>query len=116
MPIVWPPTLPALPLIGWSETFAETRVRTETDSGPAKVRQRYTSGVRKLSLPFALTEAQMADLDDFFTTDTAGGSLRFEYEHTRTGTTYEMRFLAPPQFSETDPGLYRGTIELEVLP
>lgn len=116
MPIVWPVALPDLPLMGWGETFAETRVRTQTDTGPAKVRQRSTAGVRNLSLPFALTESQMGTLDTFFHTDTAGGSLRFEWEHPRTGVTYEMRFLDPPQFAETDRGLYRGTISIEVLP
>ena len=116
MPIVWPVALPDLPLMSWSESFAETRIRTETDTGPAKVRRRSTAGVRNLSLPFALTEAEMATLDTFFHTTTAGGSLRFEWQHPRTGVTYEMRFLDAPQFTETDRGLYRGVIQFEALP
>ena len=116
MPIVWPPTLPELPLMGWGEQFEDRRVRTPTETGPAKVRQRFTAGVRNLSLPMALTEAEMAILDDFFHTDTAGGSLRFEWQHPRTGDTYEMRFLEAPQFAETDRGLYRGVLAVEALP
>lgn len=116
MAIVWPPALPDMLLIGWSESFEERRVRTQTETGPAKVRQRYTAGVRNLSLPMALTPAQLAILDTFFHTDTAGGSLRFEWQHPRTGATYEMRFLSAPQFAESDRGLYRGVIEVEALP
>jgi len=116
VPLVWPPSLPQEPLIGWVEQWAETRVRTETDSGPAKVRRRFTAGVRQLQLPLALTEAQMATLDTFFDSTTAGGALRFEWQHPRTGATHEFRFLDPPQIQESNPGLYRLTLNLELLP
>ena len=114
--IVWPPTLPA-PGFNWSETPVPNTVRTPTDTGPAKVRRRFTAQVTNLDLPYDLTKAE-ADLlvDTFYEVTTAGGSLRFDYPHPRTGATVECRFREPPAFVETNPGLYRGTVRLEVLP
>lgn len=115
MPIVWPSSLDAALLYGWTEGFPNRVIRTQTDSGPVKVRQRYTAGVRPLAIPVALTDAQAATLDSFFDSDTSGGSLRFEWQHPRTGATHEMRFIEPPQLTG-DRGLHRGTLKVEILP
>ncbi len=113
MPIVWPGSLPQLPELGWAERKLKNTVRSETDTGPAKVRRRFTNAVRRLTLPFILTEAQAATLDNFHTATLFDGVLRFDYVQPRTGLTHSCRFVDAPQFSEPANCLYRTTIELE---
>ena len=116
MAIIWPAGLPQLPLIGWSEDLGKTTARFQTDAGPAQVRQRFTAGVRQLTMPLALTETQMDTLDTFYTTTTSGGALAFDWQHPRTGATESFRFLAPPNATEVTHGLYRLSLSLELLP
>lgn len=116
MPIVWPASLPQTPLIGWSEDLGNGTIRTPTDHGPAQVRRRYTATVRNFSMPLALTESQMNTLDTFWETTTAQGSLRFEWQHPRTGATHEFRFLEQPKPTEAAHGLYRLSLPMELMP
>ncbi len=116
MAIIWPAGLPQLPLYGWSESLGKTFARFETDAGPAQQRHRYTAAVRKFSMPLALTEAQMDTLDTFYTTTTSGGSLAFDWQHPRTGATESFRFTEELSSVETNPGLYRVNLALEMLP
>lgn len=112
---VWPGSLPQLPEYGWAERKLENRIRSETDSGPAKVRRRFTRATRQLSLSMLLTQAQVATLDTFHTSTLKDGSLRFDLVHPRTGLTNECRFTSPYEVTEIAEGLYRATIELEYL-
>ena len=113
----WPITLPAAPLIDrFRETAPNTLIRTEMDQGPAKVRQRTTAGVRLLSVSYLLSADQTADLDDFYTNDTAGGALAFDYIHPRTGDTLTCRFKSPPEYAPGNGLYYLTTLTLEVLP
>lgn len=117
MAISWPGGLPTEPLLAWSEKFQALALRSPTDTGPAKLRRRTTSGPRKIQVPFALTEAQAAVLDTFYHTTTANGVLRFEWTHPRTGVpNLEFRFLDAPELIEEHRGLYRTTLSLELLP
>lgn len=112
---VWPGSLPQVPEFGWVERKLENRVRSETDSGPAKVRRRFTRANRQVSLSMFLTTAQVATLDTFHTTTLADGSLKFDLVHPRTGLTHEFRFVSPIEWTELANGLYRTSIELEYL-
>ncbi len=112
----WPGILPAVPLLGHRETAPDMVVRTEMDAGPAKLRRRFTAGVRKFQVPLVLSDAQVQALDNFFVTDTAGGSLRFDYMHPRTGAVIKCRFVAPPEYDLVAPSKWRATLSLEVLP
>lgn len=117
MAIVWPASLPQTPLMSYSKQLAETRIRTETETGPAKVRRRYTAGVLRYNgIAFLLTTAQKATLETFFDTTTAGGSLPWEWQLPDTGATREFRFLEPPTFTQLNHQAYRCTMALEVLP
>lgn len=113
MPIVWPASLPNLPQLGWGEKKLENRIRSETDTGPAKVRRRFTRAVRRVSLPLVLTTAQAATLDDFHTNTLSDGVLRFDYVHPRTGLTHSFRFFNGFNLSEPANGMYRTSLELE---
>lgn len=112
----WPGVLPRVPLLGTVETAPDLVVRTQMDAGPAKLRRRFTAGVRTFDAEFLLSEAQVAALDDFYVTATAGGSVRFDHVHPRTDATVEMRFTAPPAYEQITPSRWRARLKLEVMP
>ena len=115
---VWPASLPQDVLVeGYEETFPELALRTEMDAGPAKVRRRFTAGVRTLNVMSAMTRTQVATLDTFFATTTQGGALQFDWVHPRTGSAAALRFTRPPM-TAPEPGgqRWRVELELEVLP
>lgn len=112
----WPGSLPAAPLLGHRETAPEMVVRTEMDAGPAKLRRRFTAGVRTLEIPLVLSDAQVQALDDFYVTTLAGGTLRFDHKHPRTAAVVKYRFIARPQYDLITPSKWRTTLRLEILP
>lgn len=113
----WPDTLPDAPLAdGLQETFAETTLRSQTDTGPAKTRPRVTAGIGKLTLAYYLTAAQYAVLKDFYKTGLLGGALRFDMTHPIDSTTIVCRFLKPPAPVALSSTRFKVTLELEVLP
>lgn len=115
MPIVWPASLPQQPQLGWSEEKVSNTIRSESDTGAAKLRRRFTAATWVLSLPFFLTEAQVATLEAFHGSTLADGVLRFDFAHPRTGVTESMRFRGPLSISEPAKGFYRATLELEFI-
>ena len=115
--IVWDASLPTEPLLdSWDETLAENRIRTQMEVGPPKIRRRSTASVKQYGVVFALTAAQVATLDDFYTSDTYNGSLAFEWTNPRTGATEDFRFLTPPKIVKRGPDSFRASFQLEVLP
>ncbi len=112
----WPGILPAVPLLGHRETAPDMVVRTEMDAGPAKLRRRFTAGVRPLEVALVLSEAQVAALDNFYVGDLAGGALSFDHFVPRTGAQAKLRFVAPPEYELAAPSIWRARLRLEVLP
>lgn len=87
--IDWPISLPKLSDVV-IDPPAETRLFSQTDVGPAKVRRRYTFAPRTFRGKFYLTAQQATELEHFFTTTLKGGSLTFNYEHPRTDEPVEV--------------------------
>lgn len=117
MAVAWPGSLPQTPLFGWTKQLAETRLRTQTDTGPAKVRRQFTSGVENLSnVSILVTEAQRTTFQTFFDDTTSGGSLPFEWQMPDTGATRDFRFKETPVISAVNHQTYRITMNLEALP
>lgn len=115
--VAWPGTLPQTPLYaGYEEKTPDLLVRTEMDTGPAKVRRRATAGVREITWPTVLTTAQVATLETFYITTLAGGSLTFTVAHPRTAVGSTWRFVEPPTYTHVPPGNYRAVLKLELLP
>ena len=113
----WPNTLPATPQAdSFRETVPTTLVRTEMEQGPAKVRRRSTAGVRKLSMSFVMSKAQIATLETFITTALSGGALAFDYTHPRSGASLSCRFRQMPEYASLNGVFFKVAIELEVLP
>lgn len=113
----WPTTLPATPLLDrFRETAPNTLIRTEMEQGPAKMRQRTTAGVRTLSVNYLLSAAQVTTLDTFYVSDTAGGSIPFDYTHPRTGDALSCRFKSPPEYAPGNGLYFMTTLSLEIMP
>lgn len=75
---VWPSTLPQRVLRdGYSEKLRDGRMFSRTQSGPGKVRRRYSSAVLPVSASLIIDEAQKARFERFWIEETAGGVLPF---------------------------------------
>lgn len=74
----WPTTLPPMPLRdGYEITFGNPTIRTDMESGPARVRRRSRASPDKIPLQFLLTEAQMATFRAWFDADIQQGAAWF---------------------------------------
>lgn len=114
----WPASLPQkLLLSGFSEQPPDTRIRGEMDQGPPKMRRRSTASSRPINGEIHCTASQVETLDDFYNDTVDGGTLRFDWEHPRTGSAVEMRFRERPSYSEAiSNDLYRVRLRLEIMP
>lgn len=114
---VWPITLPQQLFVnGYSQSFAETTIKSEMDAGPAKVRRRFSAGIEPVSGTMLITETQLGYLRTFFEDTLLGGSLRFSWTKPPAHiTACEMRFTAPPSWTKVD-GEYEIQLTLEILP
>lgn len=111
----WPAGLPQTPLQQYEEEPPKNLIRTEMDAGPAKVRKRFTAGVRVYRVTYLLDGADITTLDNFFITDTEFGALSFNFPHPRTGTTISVRFVRSPRYSGSG-ALFGVSMEIEELP
>jgi hypothetical protein len=74
----WPAELPQRVLRdGYSEKLRDGRLFSRTQSGPGKVRRRYSSAVLPVSASLIIDEAQKARFERFWIEETAYGSLPF---------------------------------------
>jgi len=113
----WPGTLPQTVLnAGYSETVPDTLLRSAMDTGPAKVRSRFTVGIPEFKYPEIMTTAQVATLDTFYKTTLGNGALPFTWVNARTGAAADFRFLKPPTYDAIGAGNYRVMLYLEILP
>jgi hypothetical protein len=116
----WPTTLPQVPQKGYSETGGMNIIRTQTDTGPAKMRRRADSPAT-LSCSFLMSTTQVNTFETFVTTS-LNGVLRFYFTHPRKQTTVEVRIV--PQGNSGDlytltylsPVYWRVNLTLEILP
>lgn len=112
--ITWPASLPVPLRDGFGEAPPDTTLRSSMDTGPQKVRRRYTAGPRIFRLQYRMTTTQVAILDAFYITTSRAGSILFNWTHPRTGANVEARMKAPTygafeQFGEV-------SVEIEVMP
>lgn len=114
----WPATLPQTLLVeGYEEKLPDVNLRSAMEVGPAKVRRRVTAAVRPVTGQLIMTLAQIDIFKGFYNDDLLGGSLRFEWvDPYYEIAMVEMRFTEVPAFSPTDPGLYKVSMKLEILP
>lgn len=120
----WPGSLPTLPLTqGNKESAPNLSIRTQVDVGPVKMRKRSTAGAWSFSASMILTNTQLGTFITFWQTTLSGGSDTFEWTHPRLGTTQNMRFSAPPEWTligysavPTIGKRWNVSMQLEMLP
>jgi hypothetical protein len=115
--INWPEILPPLTrLEGYVETPPKNVLRTQMDAGPAKLRRRFTAGVRPVQGRLLLDRDEIEFLDSFYQNDLAAGSLPFASLHPRTGLAASFRFVEPPAYTRLSGLYYEAALSLEILP
>jgi hypothetical protein len=113
----WPASLPQqLEITDFQESPPNTLIRSTTDTGPPKVRSRFSAGIRPIQGRQLLTKAQVATLDTFYVTTLTRGALAFDWVHPRTGDAVSFRFVGPPVYTPIGPDAYYGRYQLEILP
>lgn len=117
----WPGTLPTIPL---RDNYSETQqpgsaIRTPTDTGPPKQRNRFTAQVKIYRVVWEMTGTQVDAFWTFYRTTLGNGALQFDGLPTpRTGATANHRFNVSeePTVSPTGWDSYAVSGLLEVLP
>lgn len=101
---------------GYSESLPDVTIKSDMDSGPAKVRRRFTAGVTPISGTIMVTAAQLATFITFFNSTLLGGSLRFSWtEPPAHSVACEMRFTAVPTWTKIED-VYKISMSLEIMP
>lgn len=77
MTIAWPSTLPSPSLSGYQFTPDATTIKTDMDSGPPRVRRRYTSANTPVQATWVLTELQLAVFEAWFVQQAQSGAAWF---------------------------------------
>ncbi|CAB4130461.1 hypothetical protein UFOVP119_85 [uncultured Caudovirales phage] len=106
----WPSQLPAYVLEGsYQEATQDQTIESQMESGPAKIRRRFTKLIKKFTIQMAMTEAQVETyFDPFWQTTCLGGSIPFDWVHPRTRASTTFRFRNPaPTYNVSGGG---GTI------
>lgn len=99
--IIWPPSLPQTPLTnGYKESMPTNIIRSETETGPAKVRKRGGSKPVTVNASYILSTEQMEVFDTFVYGSLAGGAKCFDWPRPRfstseDGTKYVRARLVP---------------------
>lgn len=119
--VAWPAALPQKQFIGTVEQHQDARLRTDMDTGPAKVRRRFTAALKRVSVPIVMTGAERKVFDQFYITTLQEGSLPFDWEDPTTDEVKSYTFVSVPTWQLNLGGLWDGdriwatTLELERL-
>lgn len=118
----WPASLPQTLLYDLTEKRQPGKVRSQTDTGPAKQRSRFTATTKEYDGSLMLTQAQVATFKTFYETTLAQGTDAFTWVDPFLDTSASLRFRAEPETTLVRPSdtlserLYRVTMPLEKLP
>jgi hypothetical protein len=117
----WPTTgnFPQVPQKGFTESVGVNIIRSQMDSGPAKMRRR-SNAPNTMSLNFIMTTANVAELERWVKEDIKGVA-RFGFPHPRKLTTVEARIVPSGnselfQLKYLAPGYWETSLTFEVLP
>ena len=121
--VTWPAApFPQVPKVqGYAQREQTALVRSQMGYGPAKVRRRTTAAIQPVNASMTLSGADKDILRSFYETDTAGGTLRFNWKDFLTdpdggGASVECRFTSPIQWSSQGPDIWLAVMNFEILP
>lgn len=115
----WPASLPAPLVDGVSYESQNNTVRTQMETGAAKMRRRFTKVPEDVTFSLIVSRPERLDLDQFVT-DTLKDVLPFEWTEFRYPPAHDniavYRFKSRPKYSPAGSGfLWRADIELELI-
>jgi hypothetical protein len=112
----WPITVPCA-LINLQVGAADGRLKSQTDTGPGKMRRRSSAMPYMMTGQLVLTYQQRQLLANFIATTLAGGVLPFYFPSQIGGPDILVRFgESLPGWTRFGPGRVSVDIVLEVLP
>src|SRR4051794_29327434 len=114
----WPATLPQVVLVeGFSQTIGDGRLRMNPDAGPALVRRRSTAMPKAMPCNIDVDNEQWDDLLTFGETTLISWTLPFTFPDPGGGADLLVRFADNlPSRAEVVPGVWRVSLDLEILP
>jgi hypothetical protein len=117
----WPVSVPKKILYeGFEGAFPSRAIETQMDTGPMKVRPRFTAAPEPYRGKLVLTTAQLNDFYTFFETTLGGGALVFDgLPHPRTGAAVNHQFSKPsepPKYRKLTAGVWEIEVALQVMP
>jgi hypothetical protein len=89
---------------GWREQFPKNVIETPNDVGAPKSRRRSAAGFRVHTMRITMSGAEVAEFDEFWSTDCGQGSLPFDWVNPRTGMAHSFMFVGATPPDVTNPG------------
>lgn len=117
----WPGSLPQDTFRQLDLEPEDNRLRTQMDSGPVKMRRRFTAVPIKKRHSMTLRGDDFQTFKNFYETTLKDGTLRFDWTDPVDGTTVEMRFVTPYTASLAAGGsanerVWEINMNLEIMP
>jgi hypothetical protein len=108
-------------LQGATDEGQGTTVRSEVETGPPLVRQRYTAEIRHVDIPVDMSAAERVIFEEFRRVDLNNGVIRFTWIDPIDGEPVSMRFRSTkaPKFTMVGGGdakRFSAVFEMEILP
>ena len=116
MSISWPISLQqVLNEDSFSFKGGDTVLRSDTDTGPNKVRRRFTNSIDTMSASINITSAEYTTFINFFDITLNGGVNVFQLNHPITGVLSDWRFIGSYTISSIRGGNFKLGFNLELM-
>ena len=92
MTAAWPGTIPATPILGFTEQRQRNVTTFQPDVGSPKMSRRSTAVTYNCVATFKMTDAELASFNTFYETTLQDGTLPFTWAHPRTSVSYTWVF------------------------
>lgn len=113
----WPATLQQkMEAAQFELVFGDTRIKSDIDVGPAKVRSRYTDAVDNYRGSIFLDYSEYDDLRTFYKTTLNNGTNTFDWVDPIDQTAAVFRFISPPRISSVGGTTFNVSLALERMP
>lgn len=113
----WPESLPCFTVEDFGENHGENRLRSQNDTGPAKVRRRQSAAPRPLQLGCVVTREQLASFRSFYDETLLSGVLPFTIPDQTAAGVWLVRFGEDAyQISRFSAQRWFLRLSLEILP
>lgn len=115
--IAWPATLPQnAERPGYQSGTGDGRIRSQTDSGIAKLRRRFSAVPRPLQLQLTMTWTELDAFKTFVASDLVGGTLPFTFPSQEGAGTWTVQLGQNMPTWVASKNKWLVTLDLVILP